>query len=144
MSDTSSNPVDVAARALKHRDRSRHEVDNRLARAGVAEDKRTETLETLERLGYVDDARYAAGRAAALAARGYGDEAIRHRLSEAGVADEQAEEALAALDPEPERARALVEQVGATMKTLGTLRRKGFSEDALDGIAGFAEGDERA
>jgi regulatory protein len=138
------NPVDVAVGALKHRDRSRRQVDDRLARAGIADDVRTETLERLERLGYLDDARFAAGRATTLAARGYGNEAIRHALAEAGVGDEQAEEALAALDPESERARLLVEKIGATARTLAALRRKGFSEDALDGIGSFAEGDPRA
>jgi len=147
VSDTPASrrdPFDLAARALHHRDRSSQQLDERLARAGFGDDTRAEALERLERLGYLDDTRFAAGRAAALAARGYGNAAIRHRLSEAGVADEQAEKALAALDPEPERARALVEKLGATPKTLGALRRKGFSEDALDGMAGFAEGDERA
>jgi len=144
VSDTSSNPIDIAARALEHRDRSSQQLDERLARAGVADRARAETLERLERLGYVDDARYAAGRAATLAARGYGDEAIRHALAEAGVADERAEEALAALDPEPDRARLLVGKLGATAKTFTALRRKGFSEDALEGISSFAEGEPRA
>jgi len=144
VSDTSSNrpqPIDLAARALQHRDRSSRQLDDRLARAGIADDARAETLQRLERLGYVDDARYAAGRAAALAARGYGDDAIRHALAEAGVADEQA---LAGLDPESERARLLVGKLGATAKTLAALRRKGFTEDALESIGSFAEGDERA
>jgi len=147
VSDTSSNrpqPIDLAARALQHRDRSSRQLDDRLARAGIADDARAENLERLERLGYVDDARYAAGRAAALAARGYGDDAIRHALAEAGVADEQAEQALAGLDPESERARLLVGKLGATAKTLAALRRKGFTEDALESIGSFAEGDERA
>jgi regulatory protein len=142
VSDTSSNhrdPLDLAARALRHRDRTRQEVDERLSRAGVADAARTEALETLERLGYVDDARFAAGRAEALAERGYGDDAIRHALAEAGVADDRAAEALAALEPEAERARLLVARLGATAKTLAGLRRKGFSEDTLDGLDGFAE-----
>ena len=147
MSDTSSNhrdPLDLAARALHHRDRSRSQVDDRLARAGVADEERVETLETLERLGYVDDSRFAAGRAASLAARGYGDEAIRHALAGAGVADGAADEALAALDPEAERARLLVDRHGASAKTLAALRRKGFTEEALEGLQGFAEAGEQA
>jgi len=76
--------------------------------------------------------------------RGLADDAIRHALAEAGVADEQAEQALAGLDPESERARLLVGKLGATAKTLAALRRKGFTEDALESIGSFAEGDERA
>ena len=33
------DPVELAARALQHRDRSRRELDERLARAGVADDR---------------------------------------------------------------------------------------------------------
>jgi len=52
-------PIEIAARALRHRDRSRRQLDERLARAGVDEARRAEALETLERVGYVDDGRYA-------------------------------------------------------------------------------------
>jgi SOS response regulatory protein OraA/RecX len=31
------DPIEIAARALQHRDRSRREVDERLARAGIDE-----------------------------------------------------------------------------------------------------------
>ena len=83
-----SDPVDLAAAALRHRDRSRLQVDERLARAGVEDDRRADALDALERIGYVDDARFADQRAASLADRGYGDEAIRKRRPE-GSADEQ-------------------------------------------------------
>ena len=72
------DPIEIAARALRHRDRSRRQLDERLARAGVDDDGRAEALETLERVGYVDDGRFARARAAALAERGYGDDGIRH------------------------------------------------------------------
>ena len=71
-----SDPVEIAARALQHRDRSRQQLDQRLARAGVDEAERAEALETLERVGYVDDGRYAQARAESLAQRGYGDVGI--------------------------------------------------------------------
>ena len=54
------DPIDLAARALHHRDRSRRELDDRLARAGVDDDERADALDTLERVGYVDDGRFAA------------------------------------------------------------------------------------
>ena len=130
------DPIDVAARALRHRDRSRAQVDARLARAGVGEEGREEALETLERVGYVDDARFAQARAAALAARGLGDLAIRHDLEQAGVGAERVAAAVAGLEPESERARAVVSRLGRTAKTAAQLARKGFSEDAIEAAIG--------
>ena len=126
------DPVELAARALRHRDRSRREVDERLAQAGIDEDRRAEALDTLERVGYVDDDRFAKARAEALAARGYGDEWIRHDLGRHGVEGEAAEAALAGLAPERERAAAVIERLGPGPKTAAHLGRKGFGEDALE------------
>ena len=61
------DPLELAARALKHRDRSRNELDRRLEEAGIAADEREQTLATLERIGYLDDRRFAATRARTLA-----------------------------------------------------------------------------
>jgi regulatory protein len=130
------DPLEIAADALRHRDRSRHEVEERLARAGVDADARDDALETLERLGYLDDTRFAAGRAEALAARGFGDEAIRHDLAEHGVAAEAVEAALGALAPESARAQELVERLGATAKTAAALTRKGFAPESLEAALG--------
>jgi regulatory protein len=131
------DPIEIAARALQHRDRSRREVEERLARAGIDENRLTDALDTLERVGYVDDARFAGTRAGALADRGYGDEWIRHDLAEHGVAPEAVAEAIGALAPEAERAAALVEQLGRTPKTGARLARKGFGEDALEAALGI-------
>ncbi len=128
-----------AARALGPRDRSRLALDERLARAGVPARTRGEALETLERAGLVDDARMSARRAEALAARGYGDAAIRYDLEQEGIAAELVEEALAELEPERERARALVERRGAEARTGRWLAARGFDpatvEDSLGGVA---------
>ena len=67
---------------------------------------------TLERAGLVDDARVAATRAESLAERGFGDAAIRYDLEREGIAGDLIEEALGGLEPEPERARALMERRG--------------------------------
>jgi regulatory protein len=138
-----ADPLDLAARSLRHRDRSTREVEDRLARAGVDADRRAETIETLARLGYVDDARFAAGRAADLAGRGWGDEAIRLRLEEAGVGVEEVEAALAGLEPERERAAALVARDGASPRTARRLLAKGFAEDVVARAVGenIAEAD---
>jgi SOS response regulatory protein OraA/RecX len=101
-------------------------------RAGVGEDERTEALARLERIGYLDDGRFAAGRAQALAERGYGDAAIRHELEREGIGPEELDEALTALEPEPERAAALVARHGATAKTAALLARRGFDPDSAE------------
>jgi regulatory protein len=131
------DPIEIAARALRHRDRSRREIEERLARAGIDDDRRTDALDTLERVGYVDDGRFAGARSEALANRGYGDEWIRHDLGEHGVAAEAIAEAIGGLVPETERAAALVERLGRTPKTGAHLARKGFGEDALEAALGI-------
>ena len=90
-----------AARALRHRDLSRRALAERLPAWA-----REAALETLERSGYLDDGRTAARRAAALAGRGGGDEAIRFRLEQEGFDGEPLEAALGALEPEWQRAEA--------------------------------------
>jgi regulatory protein len=137
------DPIDLAARALQHRDRSRRELDERLARAGVGDEERADALDTLERVGYVDDARFAGARAEALAGRGYGDEAIQHDLAAHGIDAESVADAIGGLDPEPERARALVARLGCSAKTALYLARKGFGEEAVEAAIGtdVAQGD---
>ena len=136
------DPVELAARALQHRDRSRRELDDRLARAGVGDSERADALDTLERVGYVDDTRFAASRAGSLAGRGYGDEAIRHDLTRHGVDGEAAAAAIGGLEPEVDRARALVARLGRSAKTAQQLARKGFSGESLEAALGadVAEG----
>jgi regulatory protein len=136
------DPIELAARSLHHRDRSRSELDARLARAGIDDDARADALEILERVGYVDDARFAAARAAALAGRGYGDEAIRHDLAGHRLGAEAIEAALATLEAEAARAVELVERLGRTRKVAAQLARKGFGPDALEAALGadFVEG----
>lgn len=131
-----SDPIDLAARALRHRDRSRRQVDERLARAGVEDDRRADALDALERIGYVDDARFAGQRAASLAERGYGDEAISALLAADGVPPELAGDAVGALRPESERAAEIVASLGASPRTAARLARKGFGEDAVEAAAG--------
>jgi SOS response regulatory protein OraA/RecX len=128
-----------AGRALRPRDRSRQALEQRLATAGVPARARSEALETLERVGLVDDARVAATRAQSLAGRGFGDAAIRHDLQGEGIAGELVAEALSGLEPELGRARALVERRGAELRTARWLATKGFDassiEEALPGLA---------
>jgi len=131
------DPIEIAAKALRHRDRSRAQIAERLDRAGLDEAAQEEALDTLERVGYVDDSRYAATRAAALAERGQGDAAIRFDLEASGVGAEAVAEALGSLVPEADRAREIAARLGRTAKTAGQLARKGFGEDAIEGAVGM-------
>jgi regulatory protein len=129
-----TDPIEIAAKALRHGDRSRHEIDERLARAGIDEEARAELLATLERLGYVDDNRFATARAAALAARGYGDAYIVLDLEQHGADADSIASAVAELAPERVRAQELAARFGATVKTAAQLARKGFADESLEGI----------
>ena len=135
----SEDAVEQALRALRHRDRSAAELDARLERRGVAEAEREEALETLERVGYVDDDRFARARAEQLAARGSGDALIRHDLEGRGLAAEHVEAALAALEPERDRAAEIAARRGRSLKTARYLASRGFDPDALEGIVAPGE-----
>lgn len=126
--------VEQALRALRFRDRSTAELAARLEQRGVGAAEREQALETLERIGYVDDERFARTRAEQLAARGSGDALIRHDLQGRGIGAEHVEAALEALEPERGRAARIAEQRGRSVKTARYLASRGFGADALDGI----------
>lgn len=123
----------LAGRALRRRDHSGRELDERLGRAGVGEAARADALETLERVGLVDDERFALARAEELARRGRGDAAIRWDLARRGLASEAIQAALDALEPEAERAAGLGLAPAA-------LARRGFSEDVVASAADLGIG----
>lgn len=127
--------VESALRALRFRDRSIAELDERLARKGVAAAEREQVLGKLARIGYVDDDRFARSRAKQLADRGSGDALIRHDLEQRGIDSELVETVLAALGPERERAARIAEQRGRSAKTARYLASRGFGADALDLVA---------
>ena len=129
-----------AARALRRRDLPERALDARLEQAGFRAEERAAALGTLARAGLVDDARFAHARAAALAERGRGDAAITWELERQGVSQQLVESALAALEPERERALALAARHGANAATARLLARRGFGEDAVEAACarGFA------
>ena len=135
-----SRALAVALRALRYGEYSRSRLETRLQGRGALATARKDALETLERAGLVDDARVAGARAQVLAGRGFGDAAIRFSLGQDGLAAEVVDEALAALDPEPERARRLLGERGETAKTVRWLAAKGFDPGTLEELGGFAEG----
>jgi regulatory protein len=123
---------DVALRALARRDHTRVSLERRLAERGTAPELRRETIAAAERAGLVDDARFASGRAAVLAARGAGDAMIEDDLARKGVPEDAIRDAIAALEPEAARAGAVVAAEGRGPRTLRRLAAKGFSEETLE------------
>jgi len=129
----------ASAGALRHRDLSTERLEQRLERRAVPPAERARAVETLTRAGLLDDGRFARGRARALAARGYGDAAIRFDLERQGVDAELAAEALAKLEPERDRAVRLAATAGGAARAARLLARRGFGEDAIEAAASVAE-----
>ena len=131
--------VETALRALRFRDRTAAELEARLEQRGVGEAEREQALETLERIGYVDDERFARTRAERLADRGSGDALIRDDLERRGLAVEVVELALGSLEPERERAERIAELRGRTVKTARYLASRGFGDEALEALVAAEE-----
>ncbi len=127
-----------ATRALTARDRSRRALDERLERAGVPAAARGEALDALEQAGLVDDARTGRLRADGLAARGYGDAAIRVTLEREGVGGDTVAEVMTSLEPERERAQRLLGS-NPGPRELRRLAARGFDPDTLADIGAFAD-----
>ena len=129
----------ASAGALRHRDLSTRRLEQRLERRAVPPAERARAVETLTRAGLLDDGRFARGRAHALAARGYGDAAIRFDLERQGVAAELATEALAEVEPERDRAVRLAATAGSTTRAARLLARRGCGEEAIETAMGVAQ-----
>lgn len=131
--------VEAALRALRFRDRTAAELSARLEQRGIGEVEREQALETLERIGYVDDERFARMRAKQLADRGSGDALIRDDLERRGLAADVVEPALGALEPERERVARIAERRGRSAKTARYLASRGFGEEALETLIAAEE-----
>ena len=124
----------LATRALARREHSVRGLRERLLRGGVAGDDADEALEELQRVGLLDDGRFARERARVLAGRGKGDLAIRVDLEQAAVGAEEIDAALAELDPEAARAELVVTRRGATLATARLLASRGFDEAVVEAL----------
>jgi SOS response regulatory protein OraA/RecX len=129
---TRPTPLEVAAKALAHRDRSAANLTAYLARHGAAPEEAGQAVERLRQAGYVDDGRYASSRAKALARRGYGDEAVRFELEREDVSPDDVDAALASLQPERERALSLLHTAKTPPAAIRRLAAKGFSRDSIE------------
>jgi SOS response regulatory protein OraA/RecX len=131
----------AATRSLGASSRTRRELERRLDRAGHTASARNEAVMALDRAGLLDDRRLAEGRAEQLARRGYGDAGIRADLQRRLISTEIAADAVAALEPEIERARRLLAGQSLTPALLRRLSGRGFSRDTLEEVAtAFAQG----
>jgi regulatory protein len=130
-SEQRAEALAVATRALARREHTRQSLRERLLRAGVSPGQADTVVEELLRCSLLDEGRFARERARVLAERGKGDAAIRFELARAGVEAPEIEAALAALEPEPERAARLVDRRGATPATARLLASRGFDEDVV-------------
>jgi SOS response regulatory protein OraA/RecX len=127
--------IAAATRSLAAGDRSQRALAQRLKRAGHSAAASEDALATLGRAGLLDDARLAKGRAELLARRGYGDAAIRADLRRRQIGSAAAADAVAALEPELDRARRLLESERHSPKALRRLATRGFSRDTLEDVA---------
>jgi SOS response regulatory protein OraA/RecX len=126
----------LAARTVSRRDVSSRRLRERLAARGVRPDHADRAVSTLVRAGAVDDRRAASARARSLAERGWGNAGIEARLAGEGFAPAEVEPALAALQPERERAHELVAAVRDPGKAWRLLVRRGFSAETADDVLG--------
>ncbi len=129
--------LDRAAAALARHDRSSADLEAALARRGVPATTRAGALETLGRLGYLDDERFARERAVRLAERGYGDAAICDDLERRGIPAERHAAALAGLEPEEERARRLAAPLNR-QRAWRALAGRGFAAETIEQVVGDA------
>jgi SOS response regulatory protein OraA/RecX len=121
-----------ASRLLSRRDLSERGLGDELARRRVAPAARRETSWRRVEAGAIADERLARGRAQLLAARGAGNTLIRADLESQGLDREVVEDALDALEPEPERARRITEARGPGPATARFLARRGFDGDCVE------------
>jgi SOS response regulatory protein OraA/RecX len=129
-----ANALAAAKRSLAASGRSERALEQRLALAGHSAAAREAAIASLGRAGIVDDARLAENRAELLARRGYGDAGIRADLRRRLIADDIAADAVAALEPEFERARRLLAGQSLGPALLRRLAGRGFSRDTLEEV----------
>jgi regulatory protein len=129
-----SEATELALRALRQRDRSRHDLDRRLERAGISAVEREQALDRLANAGLLSDARFADARARALVERFAGDQLIRRDLEQHGIDEEVVSSVLAELPPEAERAEQAFARRGGDARALRYLAGKGFSAESLERV----------
>lgn len=124
--------VAAGTQALARYDRSEQGLRGILERKGIGEREREEAIATLRRHGALDEERFAQARATALAERGFGDAAIAFKLEQDGIEPQGSAAALAALEPERDRAVRLTARRGASARTARWLAARGFAPESVE------------
>jgi SOS response regulatory protein OraA/RecX len=96
-------------------------------------------LDRAERVGLVDDTRFADARARLLAERGAGDLLVLDDLVRHGVGEGVARARLSELEPESARAARIVASRGLSLRTVRYLASRGFTEDTLEPLVADVE-----
>lgn len=130
--------LDIATKALARRDFSERGLRERLDRAGVEPAEAERVVERLRGEGVLNEARFAANRARALAERGKGDASIRFDLETQGLPGELIEAALSELEPERTRAERIVVRRGPGPATARLLSGRGFDEGVIEAVVASA------
>lgn len=149
--DAVRRATDACLKLLSARARGRQELDAALARKGFAQAVREEALARVTGWGYLDDARFAQERAAALLRKGrLGPRAVLQRLEAHGLPEDTARQALARASGAEgfdalATARAALEGKGLLGRPLDAKERaraarlldsRGFSEDVIHRLLG--------
>ena len=103
---TDAEKTDQKARALRMlgaRNMSAREIKDRLMQKGAEEDQADETVEWLQKLGYINDREYAGMIVRHYAAKGYGRRKISDELYRRGI-DRQLRDEMMEQIPEPDDA----------------------------------------
>ncbi|QSQ19351.1 regulatory protein RecX [Pyxidicoccus parkwayensis] len=149
--DAVRRATDACLKLLSVRSRSRQELDAALVRKGFAEKVREEALSRVMGWGYLDDARFAQERAAALLRKGrLGPRAVLQRLEAHGLSEDAARQGLAQASGTEgfdalAAARAVLEGKGLLGRPLDAKERaragrlldsRGFAEDVIHRLLG--------
>ncbi|SHG47328.1 regulatory protein [Geodermatophilus nigrescens] len=149
--DEAGDPESVARaiclRALTGAARTRQQLADLLERRGIPEEAATAVLDRFTEVGLIDDAAFArAWVTSRQAGRGLARRALRAELRAKGVDGEEAEQALAEVDDDDERAAARhlverrlpalrrVDRQTATRRLIGMLARKGYNGGLAAGV----------
>ena len=130
--DPSPQALEAGLKALSRRELSHAELVTRLERSGIDPEDAERASAHLAEAGYQSDERTAAERVRVLVARLYGDLAIRVDLRRRGIGDDEIDSALVGTAPESSRAEALARRARDAAQLTRTLRRKGYTREAIE------------
>jgi regulatory protein len=137
----------ILLRRLSVASRTRSELRTDLLRRGTPEDVADRVLDRFAEVGLIDDTAFAQSWVESRQrSRGSARAVLRQELRAKGVASEDAEQALASIDPEAERARARrlvevkargtrhLEPEARVRRLTGMLQRRGYSASMAYGV----------